>query len=319
MSSIISELFVEKFRPQKIEQLIAVPRVKDQLKDGLNQNLLLYGSAGTGKTSSAWILAKGHPTLFLNASEERGIDIIRDRIIPFCSTMSLEDGMERLKCVILDELDGATTDFFGAFRPIMEKFSKNVRFIASCNTVQKVPNPVGGSRFLPIAYDPITKEEEIYLKGEYKKRIGAILKAVKISYTEEIIDKFIHNDFPDLRALMNKVQSLHIRGIGELTLDNIVTTSDFKDLFQLCLNKPEKPYENYKVIVDQFGSKVDESLMALGNDFPEFLKNAAPEKLDKLPGVLISLAEYQYQKAFCVDPLITLLAAVLRIQQILNN
>lgn len=314
----IQELFTEKFRPQKLDQLIVPPRVRAQLEEGLIQNILLYGSPGNGKTSSLFIMAKDHPYLYINASDQRGINIIRDNLIPFCSSISLEEGKNKLKCVILDELDGATTEFYQALRAVMEKFAKTTRFIASCNFFNKIPAPIWESRFLPISYDPIDVKEQEYLMGEYKKRVALILQAAKISFDEEILDQFVKRDFPDMRALMNKIQSLHIRKVEKLTAENTATSSDFGDLFKLCLQKPDKPYENYKLIVNQFGSKIDESLAALGSDFPEYLKNMAPARLDKLPAVLIATAEYQYQKAFVIDPLITLLAAVFRIQQILN-
>jgi replication factor C small subunit len=319
MSSIINELFTEKFRPKKLEHLIAPSRVKDELSKGLIQNLLLFGSPGTGKTSTLWILANGHPTLYINCSSERGIDTIREKITSFCSTMSLDSGYENLKCVILDELDGATDEFFKALRAVMERFAKNVRFIASCNYFQKIPEPIWKSRFHPVSYDPIDNDEEVYLKDEYKKRIAAILKSANVGYTDEILDKFIHNDFPDLRALMNKIQSLFLRGVKELTTENISTTSDFSDLFKLCISSTSKPYDNYKAIINQYGTRVDDALASLGNDFPEYLKNTMPSKLDKLPSVLIAVADYQYQKSFVIDPLITLLAAVFRIQQIINQ
>lgn len=319
MDTVVTELFTEKFRPTKLEQLIAPERVRSQLKHGLIQNLLLFGSAGTGKTSTLFILAKDHPYLYINASDQRGIDIIRDNVVPFCSSISLEEGKEKLKCVILDELDGATAEFFKALRAVMEKYAKTTRFIASCNFLNKIPEPIWESRFLPISYDPINAEEETYLINEYKVRISAILKAAQIGFTFEILDKFVRNDFPDLRALMNKIQSLHLRGVVELSAENMATSSDFGDLFHLCLQPSTKPYDNYKLIVNQFASKIDESLTALGSDFPEYLKNMAPARLDKLPLVLIATAEYQYQKSFVIDPLITLLACVFRIQQILNS
>ena len=314
-----TRLFTEKFRPHKLDQLIAPERVKKQLQQGLVQNLLLFGSPGTGKSSTLFILAQDHPFLYINTSSERGIEIIREKITNFCSSISLEEGKEKLKCVILDEIDGATDEFFKALRAVMEKYSKTTRFIASCNFMNKIPEPIRESRFLPIAYDPINKEEEDYLMGEYKKRVGAILKAANISYTEEILEKFIKNDFPDLRAIMNKIQSLYIRKIPELTLENTATSSDFSDLFHLCIQPATKPYENYKIIVNQFGSRVDESLTALGTDFPEYLKNMAPARLDKLPLILIAIAEHQYQKAFTIDPLICLLSCCFRIQIIINQ
>ena len=317
--SVVTELFTEKFRPKKMEQLIAPPRVKKQLEKGLIQNILLYGSPGTGKSSTLFILAQGHPYLYINASSERGIDTMRETIPNFCSSISLMDGEENLKCVILDELDGATPEFFGAFKSAMERYSSTTRFIASCNFLPKIPDAIRKSRFLEIAYDPINGEEKLYLINEYKKRVGLILKAANISYTDPDLERFVLNDFPDLRAIMNKIQSLHLREVSELTIENMATASDFQDLFHLCLEPPKKPWDNYKMVVNQYGSRVDEALSALGTDFPEYLKNMAPAKLDKMPGVIIEIADYQFKKAFVIDPLITLLAAIYRIQQLINS
>lgn len=320
MDTVIKQLFTEKFRPKNLEQLIAPSRIKKELSKGLIQNLLLYGSHGTGKTSALFIIAEPHTSLYINASSERGIDIAREKISKFCSTISLDSGKESLKCVILDELDGATEEFYRALRSIMERYANQARFIASCNHIQKIPEPIEHSRFHGISFDPINEEEEKYLLEEYKKRIGIILtKVADISYTEEILNKFVKNDFPDMRRLMNKCQSLYLREIKELTADNFNINFDFKDLFDLCIQKPDKPYENYKIIINQYGSRIDDSLVALGTDFPEYLKNKYPEKINKLPLILIAIAEYQYQKQFVIDPLITLCACVMKIQTILNS
>jgi len=312
----VSELFTEKFRPKNLTQLIAPARIKTELSQGLVQNILLYGSAGTGKTSSLFILAENHPYIYINASSERGIDIIREKISKFCSTISLEGGSENLKCVILDEIDGATEEFFKALRSVMERYAATSRFIASCNHIQKVPAPVQ-SRFHMISYDAIDKDEETYLIGEYKTRVAKILDAIKVTYTDEVLTKFVVNDFPDMRTLVQKIQSFYYRGIKALDPKNFNINFDFKDLFDLCLTKPN-PIDNYKFIVNQYGTKVDESLIVLGRDFPEYIKNNAPSKIDKLPIVIICIAEYQYQKEFVVDPMITLLACVFKIQEILK-
>ena len=279
---------------------------------------MLYGSPGTGKTSTLFILAEGHDTKYINASSERGIDTIRDQISKFCSTISLDGGKEKLKCVILDELDGATDEFYKALRAVMERYSQTARFIASCNYIQKIPEPVYKSRFHSISFDPINQEESDYLMGEYEKRVKAILSAAGITSTPEILTKFVKNEFPDLRSLMNKVQSLYNRGIKELDETNFNTNFDFKDLFNVCLKPSSKPYENYKELVNQYGSRVEDSLAALGSDFPEHLKNVAPDKESKLPQVIIAVAEYQYQKQFAIDPLVTFLACVFKIQTILQ-
>ena len=316
--SLVKELFTEKFRPQSLEQLIAPPRIKKELEKGVIQNILLEGPPGTGKTSTAFVLSKNHTTLYINASEERGIDTVREKITKFASTISLEEGKESLKVIILDEGDFGTPEFYAALRPIIERYSKNVRFILTANYPEKIPEPIRDSRFHRISFYPINKEEEDYLIVEYATRVGKILKAAHINFTKELLLKFVKNDFPDLRALMNKIQSMYLRGIKELDETVFNTNFDFKDLFDLCLKTNNKPYENYKFIINQYGNRIEDSLIALGTDFPEYLKNVASDKVDRLPGIIIALAEYQYQLQFVIDKQITLLAAVFKIQQLLK-
>lgn len=317
--SILTQLFTEKFRPKELKSLIAPLRIKNELSKGLIQNLLLTGTAGTGKTSVGFILSKPHTTLYINASSERGIDTIREKIGKFCSTISLEGGKEKLKCVFLDEIDGATEEFFKALRAVMEKYAGVARFIATANYIQKIPEPIQ-SRFNCISFDAINSEEEKYLIDEYKKRVSLILNAIKITYSEEILDKFVQNDFPDMRALMNKLQSFYLQGIKELNAKNFNINFDFKDLYELCLkDNKNKAYENYKFIAAEYSSRPDEGIAAINGDFIEYIKQYYPNNIDKIPLIIITAAEHQYQVQFVIDKLITLLSLIYRIQMIVNG
>lgn len=312
----VTDLFTEKFRPKNLNQLIVPERIKTELSKGLIQNLLFYGSPGIGKSSAQFILSQNHTTLYINAAAERGIDTVREKITNFCSTLSLDGGKENLKCVILDEADCAVENFYLSLSATQERFAHNARFIASCNNIHKIPEKIQ-SRFKLINFDPINTEEEQYIKQEYKKRIILILDAVKISYTDETLSKFIDNDFPDMRTLMNKLQSFYLREIKELNPSDFNINFDYKDLFELCLCKPD-PINNYKFIINEYSSRIDETFTVLGRDFIEYLKTNYPQKTDKIPLLLIALADYQYQKQFVIDPLITLLACCFKIQQILQ-
>jgi replication factor C small subunit len=322
MTETIQELFTERFRPKEFSSLIAVPRIKEELTKGLIQNILLYGTAGTGKTTVGRILSKPYTTLYINASEERGIDVIREKIGKFCATISLEGGKERLKCVFLDEIDGATEEFYKALRAVMEKYANVARFIATCNFIQKLPDPIQ-SRFNCISFDPINKDEEEYLIEEYKKRVSLIMNAPKVGivHTPEILDKFVRNDFPDMRSLMNKLQSFYLRGIKVLDEKNFNINFDFEDLYKICLSKvtKETPVENYKFIATEYASKIDDSLNALGQDLISYIQSNAPNKVDKIPLIIIAVAEHQAQRTLVIDPLITLLSCVYKIQIIINN
>jgi DNA polymerase III delta prime subunit len=315
--SVINDLFTEKFRPKRLDQLIIPQRIYKELERGIIQNLLLHGSPGTGKTSALFILGNPYTNLYINASSQRGIETVREIIPKFCSTISLEGGKEKLKVVILDELDGATEEFYKALRASIERYANVARFIASCNYIQKIPEPIQ-SRFNCISFDSINKDEENIIFGEYKKRIGKIFCALGISYDDIILNKFIMNDFPDMRALMNKMQSFQSQGIKSLDEKNFNVNFNFQDLFRICVDKNSKPWDNYKLVVSEYSSKIDEAMAALGNDFPQFIKDNYPEKLDKLPLVVIAVAEYQYQINFVVDKMISLLAVIFKTQTILN-
>jgi len=315
---IVNQLFTEKFRPKELSSLIIPIRTRKELSRGLIQNVLFFGSAGSGKTSAGFILSKNYTYLYINASSERGIDVIREKIGKFCSTISLEGGREKLKCVFLDEMDGATEEFFKALRAVMEKYANVARFIATANYIQKIPEPIQ-SRFNCISFDAINTEEEDFLIEEYKKRMALIMKAIKLTYSEEILDKFVRNDFPDMRSLMNKLQSFYLQGITELNDKNFNINFDFEDLFKMCLGKSDKPYENYKIIVGEYASKIDDALAALGQDFIEYIKSNSPNHISKIPLIIISVAEHQAQRTMVIDPLITLLSCVMKIQLIINS
>lgn len=318
MSQAISQLFTEIFRPKTIEQAILVPRVREELSKGLTQNILLQGTAGIGKTTMTKILASPYANVLeINASAERGIDMIRDSIMGFASSLSLMDGKQQTKVVILEECDGLTQDAWMAMRATMEKFHKNVRFIGNCNYPEKIPAPIL-SRFNVIPLYPINKEEENYLIEEYSKRIGAILNKLQIQFEPTTLIEFVRMDFPDLRTLLNKVQSLYNRGAKELSKDSLSSNFDFESLFRLTLSQVN-PWENYKLIVSEWSNKVDECVIALGKDYPEYLRINASDKINKLPLVIISIAKHAAQLNSVPDKMVTLLSLIYEIQILLNS
>ena len=127
------------------------------------------------------------------------------------------------------------------------------------------------------------------------------------------------NDFPDLRSLMNKIQSFYLRGITELNPKNFNINYDYVDMFNICLQKPDKPYEIYKNVISEYSTRVDEALSVLHSDFPEYLRNNVPNKINKLPLIIITTAKYQYQKSFVIDPIVCLEALIFELQSILNS
>ena len=138
------ELWVEKYRPQVLEDYVGNEVIKnkiaDYLKQGSIQNLLFHGVAGTGKTTLAKLITKNLncSVLYINASDERGIDTIRDKIIPFAFTK----GFKAVKIVILDEADYLTPQAQATLRNTMETFSSSTRFILTCNYLERIISPL---------------------------------------------------------------------------------------------------------------------------------------------------------------------------------
>ena len=146
-----SILWEEKYRPQNLKELIVPQRIRNIFEKGVVQSMLLYGTAGIGKTSAAKAICKqfGHNTLYLNMSETTGVDTIRETIMEFAMNQSVLHYDNPIKVVIMDEMDGMSGPAYAALRATMEKCSVNTRFIGTCNYIEKIPDPIQ-SRFLKI-------------------------------------------------------------------------------------------------------------------------------------------------------------------------
>ena len=178
-------LWTEKYRPSKLEDLIVPERIYKKLEKGVYQNMLFHGGPGSGKTSSAKILSKGHPYLYINCSSETGVDTVRVKISEFCSTLSLLDGERKLKVVILDEFDGVSDQYMKALRGTIEQFHMSARFIATCNYFNKIPDNIQ-SRFECINFD-FSDEEETEILKSYLRRIYEICKAEGMEIEKEAL------------------------------------------------------------------------------------------------------------------------------------
>ncbi len=318
----INKLFTGRFRPQTLDEIILLDRIRKEIGNGeLNQNyMLISNNPGTGKTSLAKILAKDYPTLYINASDENNIETVRTKITDFCSTISVLDGKNKTKVVILDECDYLTQNAQAALRANIEKFSENgiARFIATCNYINKVSEPIQ-DRFCCINFAPITNEEEKELKVKYIKRIMQLMKGLDITISQEAAIEFVNRNFPSMRALVSKTQSFYDKGIKEINIEDIkVLNYNFEDVFKLIMTKTD-PYENYILLMGQYVSKVDDVLASLGTEFPEYIREFYPDKISKLPQILIETANYQAQRVNVIDPAISMLACVAKLQMIINS
>lgn len=315
----IQELFTEKFRPKNLDQMILPERIKKLVEGGeLHQNVLFYGPPGLGKTSLAKVLTEKYPTLYINVSDETGVDVIRERIKKWCGTSSLLDGKDQIKVVLLDEMDGASDQFYKALRATIEKYAHLARFVGTCNYINKVPEPIQ-SRFTMVSFDFANKEEEKEVMTLVAKRTFTIMKKAGISMEKPALAEFVKRNFPDMRKILNKVQSWYIMGIKEVGLQDIKQLNySFSDVFKLACGKPDA-FENYKFLVANYSSKVDDVLASLGTELPEYIRENHPGHIGKLPLIIIEVANHQAQRSQVIDPVVTMLSCVFKVQSILNS
>ena len=315
MSS-INQLFTEKYRPKKLDSLILPDRVMKKFQNGVQQNMLFAGSPGTGKTSTAKALVNQWdlPYLYINASTDTSVDVIRTRITDFCSTMSILDDRDKFKVVILDEIDGVSDQFFKALRATMVQFASNSRFIATCNYINKLPDPIL-SRFEVLNFD-FDKEEEAELTKKYIKRVYEITGSEDMTIEKPALVEFVRRNFPDLRTTLNKLQGYKAQGTTHITVDDVKRfNSVYKDVFELIFNEKD-PAKNYKLLVSEYSNRVDDVLQTLGQEFIEYIQAEKSNAVRFIPQIIITVAEHQAQRTLVIDPVITMLSCVYKIQTI---
>ena len=286
----IQALFTEKYRPKNLDDLILPERVMNKFKDGLTQNMLFAGSPGTGKTSCAKAIVQQFdlPYLYINASTDTSVDVIRTRITDFCSTMSILDDQGKFKVVILDEVDGVSDQFFKALRATMEQFASNSRFIATCNYINKLPDPIL-SRFEVINFD-FDKAEESELTKKYIKRVYEICKKEDMTIEKPALVEFVRRNFPDLRTTLNKLQGYKSQGTQNITAEDVKKfNSVYKDVFELIFNETD-PVKNYKQLVGEYSNRVDDVLQTLGEEFIEYIQTEQQTSVKYIPQIAITVA-----------------------------
>jgi len=252
-------IWVEKFRPDRVEDVILPQRIKSQFEDIVKgnevPNMLLYGGAGVGKTTTAKALCKEVDTdwLIINISEESGIDTLRTKIRDFASTLSLT-GKDKKKCVILDEFDHASNALQAGLRGFIESFSKTCSFVMTCNFPNRIIDPVK-SRLVCIDFG-VTKEESMKMQAQMFKRVSAILDFEQIPFDKRVVVKLVQKFYPDNRRILNQIQQYSKAGeidegillnIEEMSIENLVLAmkgKKFKDVRQWCAENAKNDLTN---------------------------------------------------------------------------
>ena len=293
-------LLVEKYRSKNLNEYVGNEHIKKTIEQYLGQNdiqnLIFYGPAGTGKTTLAKLIVNNLNCdyLYINASDERGIETIRDKVSGFASTASFKP----LKVVILDEADFLTIQAQASLRNVIETFSRTTRFIMTCNYVERIIDPLQ-SRCQVLKVIPPSK-------GEVAAHIASIMATEGTVYEMEDLKTIVNQYYPDLRKCLNTVQ---------------LSTQDQK----LVIDKSVLVSSNYMVQVLKELMKSKSSwreirqIIANANvqDFEEFYRflydNASKYANGKEGMVAIYINEYSYQSNFRIDKEINVMALVAKL------
>ena len=307
-------LWEEKYRPQNLKELIIPQRIRTLFENGVVQSMLLYGTAGIGKTSAAKAICKQfqHNTLYLNMSETTGVDTIRETIMEFAMNQSILHYDNPIKVVILDEMDGMSQQAYAALRATMEKCSVNTRFIGTCNYIEKIPDPIQ-SRFLMIDFN-FTSEEINEVKKGQLLRVVEICRKEGLNITKDAVAKLVLTYYPDFRSIVKKLQRFSLEGKTNVGVDDIKdSASEYAELYDMIITQ-DNPVENYKFVMKKYSNCVDEAIAALGYPFVEYILKSKPNIMDKIPVITILNAKYQQNLKNCIDPVVVLLANIFELQ-----
>ncbi len=302
-------LWVEKYRPRKIEECILPDNIKKTFLDFLDKgevpNLLLSGPAGCGKTTVAKALCNelGVDYYVINGSDEgRFLDTVRNNAKNFASTVSLASTAKH-KVIIIDEADNTTNDVQLLLRAFIEEFSGNCRFIFTCNYKNKIVEPLH-SRCAVIEFGIKGKERQ-EIAVSFFKRVKTILDKESIKYDNKVLVELINKHFPDWRRVLNEIQRYSSGGAIDAGI--LATFSDVK-VNNLIQNLKQKNFpEVRKWVVDNLDNDSGVLMRRIYDALYTSLANSS------IPAAVLVIAKYQYQIAFVADQEINLLACLTEI------
>jgi DNA polymerase III delta prime subunit len=296
-------LFVEKYRPKTIDECILPTNLNKTFQEMVQQgeigNLILAGSAGVGKTTVAKALCEqlGYDYLMLNGSSEGGqIDTLRTTITNFASTVSFSG---KGKVVIFDEADYLSHVTQPALRNFIEEFSKNCRFILTCNYKNRIIEPLH-SRCSVVDF-VIPGDEKPALAAKFFKRTGEILKTEGIDFDQKTVAKVVQKYFPDFRRVLNELQRYSVSGriddeavnsTGDINIANIVDHLKAKDFTKMrkWVATNSSMYDTQSIF------------RTIYDNIADYLEP------NSIPMAVLKIADYQYKAAFVADQEVNLVA-----------
>jgi len=302
-------LWVEKYRPKTIEDCILPQVTKKTFLDFLDKgevpNLLLAGPAGCGKTTVAKALCTqlGVDVYVINGSDEgRFLDTVRNNAKNFASTVSLSSDAKH-KVIIIDEADNTTPDVQLLLRASIEEFSRNCRFIFTCNYKNKIIEPLH-SRCAVVEFSVNAKQKPI-LQSEFFQRLNGILDTERVQADKKVLLELINKHFPDWRRILNECQRYSVGGkidsgilahFSDVKVNDLIKnlkTKNFPEVRKWCVNNLDN---DPAVLLRRIYDVLYDSLVP-----------------SSIPPAVLTLAKYQYQIAFVADQEINLLACLTEI------
>lgn len=306
----LMELWVEKYRPRTLNDILLPQRIKKRFENGLDTNILLVGTAGIGKTTLARILAKDFTSKLINASLDNGIESVRNKICGFAQTAGLKN---HYKVIILDECDNLSNAAQSSLRGSIEQFHKVARFIFTCNYPEKLLDPIK-SRFEIIDLNFTDDEEEEMVKLAMR-RIIEICRLENLKITADAVRELIKLYFPDMRTIIKTLQSLS-KVTNYIELEHVKKQSQSSPNIELykMLETTHHPVEIYKYIKPKFANKERDCYQSLSTSFIDYL--IEHDKGDKVAQVAVIVAKYSYEQERAIDKLIPLLACCFEISRL---
>ena len=297
-----NSLLNEKYRPLSLDKFVGNENLKKTIQQFLNQNdivnMLLYGGAGTGKSTLAKLIVHNLDcdSLFINASDERGIETIRDKVQGFASVASFKP----LKVVILDEADFLTIQAQASLRNIIETFSRTTRFIMTCNYVERIIDPLQ-SRCQVLKIIPPTKKD-------VAKHLAGILDQESIEFEINDLVPLVNQYYPDLRKCINTIQLSTQDNVLKLD-QSILVSSNYINKVITALSNKSKFNDIRQIIADANVDDFDELFRALYDKSSEYLPN-----MEGTAAILIN--EHQYKANFRIDKEINIMSLI---QNLINS